>query len=62
MRARDVGASWALACPAGRGGQARRRRSEYLERPSPFSQKGGTLIAADVTGPATHVQRLCDPG
>jgi hypothetical protein len=34
---------------------------KYLERPSPSSQKGGTLIAADVTDLATHVQRLCDP-
>ena len=32
-----------------------------LVRPSPSSQKGGTLIAEEVTEPAVHQRRLCDP-
>lgn len=34
---------------------------KYLERPYPSSQKGGTLIAEDVTDLETHEQRLSDP-
>lgn len=33
----------------------------YLERPYASSQKGGTLIAEDVTDVETHERRLCDP-
>jgi hypothetical protein len=32
-----------------------------LVRPCPSSQKGGTLIAEEVTEPAAHERRLCDP-
>lgn len=32
-----------------------------LERPRPSSQKGGTLIAENVTDLETHRRRLCDP-
>lgn len=35
--------------------------SRCLERPYPASQKGGTLIAEDVSDFATHLQRLADP-
>jgi hypothetical protein len=34
---------------------------KYLDQPYPSSQKGGTLIAEDVTDLATHAQRLCTP-
>jgi hypothetical protein len=34
---------------------------KYLDQPYPSSQKGGTLIAEDVTDLATHTQRLCTP-
>ena len=33
----------------------------YLKHPYASSQKGGTVIAEDVTDLATHDQRLCDP-
>ena len=33
----------------------------YLERGYPSTQKGGTLIAEDVTDLEVHRQRLCDP-
>ena len=33
----------------------------YLERPYTSSQKGGTLIAEEVTDLETHARRLCDP-
>ena len=32
-----------------------------LFRPCPSSQKGGTLIVEEVTEPAAHQRRLCDP-
>lgn len=32
-----------------------------LERPRPSSQKGGTLIAEEVTDLETHGRRICDP-
>jgi len=34
---------------------------KYLDRPYPSSQKGGTLIAEDVTDLETHQRRLSDP-
>src|SRR5438309_1486666 len=34
---------------------------ECLVRPCPSSQKGGTLLAEEVTEPAVHQRRLCDP-
>jgi hypothetical protein len=34
----------------------------YLERPYPSTQKGGTLIVAEVTDLATHARRLCTAG
>jgi len=34
---------------------------KYLEYPYASSQKGGTLIAEDVTDLETHERRLCDP-
>jgi hypothetical protein len=34
---------------------------KYLERPYPSTQKGGTLIAEDVTDLETHQGRLSDP-
>lgn len=34
---------------------------KYLDQPYPSSQKGGTLIAEDVTDLAAHQQRLSDP-
>jgi hypothetical protein len=34
---------------------------QCLYRPYPSSQKGGTLIAEEVTEPAAHHRRLCDP-
>lgn len=37
------------------------RPEECLVRPCPSSQKGGTLIAEEVTEPAEHQRRLCDP-
>lgn len=33
----------------------------YLVAPYPSSQKGGTLVAEDVTDLTTHRRRLCDP-
>ena len=35
--------------------------SSCLDEPYPSSQKGGTLIAAEVQDLATHQARLCDP-
>ena len=35
--------------------------AKYLERPYPSSQKGGTLIAEEVTDLETHRRRLSDP-
>jgi hypothetical protein len=32
-----------------------------LIRRRPSSQKGGTILAEDVTDPATHERRICDP-
>ena len=34
---------------------------ECLDRPCPSSQKGGTLIAEEVTEEEAHQRRLCDP-
>jgi hypothetical protein len=36
-------------------------REACLVRLRPSSQKGGTIVAADVTDLATHERRLCDP-
>jgi len=33
----------------------------YLEQCYPSSQKGGTLVAEDVTDLETHARRLCTP-
>ena len=35
--------------------------AKYLEQPYASTQKGGTLIAEDVTDLETHERRLCDP-
>lgn len=36
-------------------------REACLVRPRPSSQKGGTIIAEDVTDPAAHDRRICNP-
>ena len=36
-------------------------RESCLVRLRPSSQKGGTIVAEDVTDRATHDRRLCDP-
>jgi hypothetical protein len=37
------------------------RSEACLVRQRPSSQKGGTIIAEDVTEPALHARRICDP-